>query len=86
MARTKIKHLTEHLFAQLERLGDESITGDQLREEINRSKAMTEVAHEIVLCGELVLKARIAADNTFSGSKVLPGMLEDDPDPYEAGQ
>ena len=46
--KNKIDDLRNHLFAQLERLGDESIKGDALKEEIQRAKAVSEVSAQIV--------------------------------------
>jgi len=48
--------LNNHLFAQLERLNDEDLKGDDLLEEINRAKAVNEVASKIINNGALVLK------------------------------
>lgn len=47
--------LNNHLFAQLERLGDEDLKGENLKEEIDRAKAVTTVATQIIANGSLVL-------------------------------
>jgi len=46
--KNKIQDLNNHLYAQLERLGEEKITADKLEKEISRSKAITSVANTIV--------------------------------------
>ncbi|BBI51054.1 hypothetical protein HORIV_34750 [Vreelandella olivaria] len=46
--KNKIDDLRNHLFAQLERLGDESIKGDALKEEIQRAKAVSDVSAQLV--------------------------------------
>lgn len=46
--KNKIDDLRNHLFAQLERLGDESIKGDELKEEIQRARAVSDVSAQIV--------------------------------------
>ncbi len=48
MARNQIEDLNNHLFAALERLNDEDIEGDKLREEIERSKAIAIVGGKVV--------------------------------------
>ena len=49
--------LNNHLFAQLEKLGDEDLKGDELEAEIRRSEAMAKVGEQIIKTGELQLKA-----------------------------
>lgn len=48
MARNKLSDMNDHLFAQLERLGDENLSNEALDKEINRSKAMAQIATQIV--------------------------------------
>jgi hypothetical protein len=74
--QNKLSDLNNHLFAELERLGDEETTGDKLIEEINRAKAVTDIAAQIIANGSLVLKAKIAADNSLDAKFALPEMLE----------
>lgn len=46
--KNKLTDLNNHLFAQLERLNDEGLTGDALKMEVERAKAITGVATQIV--------------------------------------
>jgi hypothetical protein len=68
--------LNNHLFAQLERLSDEDLKGDALQEEIQRAKAITGVASQIVANGQLVLKATIAKGEYLGKDEKLPSLLE----------
>lgn len=67
--------LNNHLFAQLERLSDEELKGDELKEEIDRSRAITGVAGQVISNAELLLKAKIAYDENDRSSP-KPKMLE----------
>lgn len=61
MTQNKLSDLNNHLFAAIERLGDEEITDDQLKQEIERSKAISNVAGKIIDNGRLVLDAQKTA-------------------------
>ena len=68
--------LNNHLFAQLERLGDEEINGDELKEEIMRASAVAGIAARIIENGALVLKAKQFEDGMLEADKKIPKMLE----------
>lgn len=65
--------LNNHLFMQLERLNDEDLKGDKLTEEIERSKAITNVAKEIIANANIVLQAKKYTTEYLSE---VPKMLE----------
>lgn len=54
MTKNTVFDLNDHLFAQMERLGDEDLKGDKLKEEIARSKAVANVAQNIINNARLV--------------------------------
>lgn len=49
--------LNNHLFAQLEKLGNEDLEGDELKQEIERSKAMMGVTDKIIENAKIQLEA-----------------------------
>jgi Rod binding domain-containing protein len=62
--KNKLKDLNDHLFAQLERLGDEDMTDEQLAREVSRAHAIVGVADKIVSTAGIQLKAvQLAADH-----------------------
>ena len=76
--KNKLTDLNDHLFAQLERLGDESLDSERLKDEIARSKAITAVSSQIVNNARLALDAQIAVRDLQLGNR-LPSMLEAKP-------
>lgn len=76
--KNTLADLNNHLFAQLERLGDEDIKGERLEEEINRAKAIVGVASKIIDNGALALEDHKFADDRMDLDKKLPRMLEGD--------
>lgn len=55
--KNKLSDLNNHLFAQLERLGDEDLTSEQIEDEVKRAEAITDVADQIIRNADLQLKA-----------------------------
>lgn len=75
--KNSLGDLHNHLFSQLERLNDESLKGDELKEEIVRSKAISSVASQIIQNGNLVLSANKFMDNRLDADIDLPKMLKE---------
>lgn len=80
--RNKITDLNNHLFAQLERLNDEDITADELAKEIERSKAITAVAGQLVESAKVTVEAmkvmeKAGADITGMGKMLLLNQPQD---------
>ena len=75
--KNKLVDLNNHLFAQLERLGDEGLKGDALEEEVGRSKAISQISKDVVSNASLALKAeQFKAEYGFNQDKAMPKMLE----------
>lgn len=69
--------LNNHLFAQLEKLGDEDLDAEELEIEIKRSEAMGNIAEQIIKNGELQFKAMKHMDEYgYEREKMVPEMLE----------
>lgn len=80
--KNKLIDLNDHLFAEMERLSDEDLKGDELREELSRAKSISSVATQIIMNARLALDAqRVINDGLIKNPpKMLgiPGYREDD--------
>lgn len=67
--------LNDHLFAQLERLGDEDMDAEAIEVEIKRAKAMSGIAQQAIANADLVLRAAEFEDRKLDANLRLPPML-----------
>lgn len=74
MTKNTLSDLNNHLFEQLERLNDAD--NESLNDEINRSKAVTDIAKNVIDNGKLVLEAEKFRDEKWDADAVVPKMLE----------
>lgn len=74
--KNKLTDLNNHLFAQLERLNDEDLKGDDLKQEIERSKAVSAVSRDIISNASVVLKAQKAIWERDVDTTNVPKMLQ----------
>lgn len=73
--KNTLSDLNNHLFAEMERLSDEEITGEALEEELNRAKAVSNIASQIINNGKLVLDAVKFKDDQMSLDTQTPQFL-----------
>ena len=66
--KNTIRDLNNHLFAELERLGDEELEGEGLKDEIRRATAIAAVSSQVIQLGNLVVKAAKAEHETGENS------------------
>lgn len=70
--KNKLSDLNNHLFAQLERLGDEELSPEQIEAEAKRAQAIVNVSDQIVRTADISLKAaRLIAEE---GEWVRPAL------------
>jgi hypothetical protein len=72
--KNRLTDLADHLFAQLERLGDEATDQEAIKLEIARSGAMTATAREIISIGRLALDAAKVRDDLLAND-AMPTLL-----------
>lgn len=73
--KNTLTDLNNYLFESIERLMDDSLSPEELDKEINRSKAVQNVAKTIVENGTLALQAKKYMDEFGNGAVVEIPML-----------
>lgn len=74
--KNRLTDLNDILFAQLERLTDESLSGDQIGQELQRTQSVVQIADRIVDTARLQLDAaKLIAGNGGDMRKQLPATL-----------
>ncbi len=68
--------LNNHLFAQLERLDDEDLEGEKLKDEVLRAGAVRGIAKTVIENAALVLEAEKFKEDRVSANSELPGVFE----------
>lgn len=66
--------LNNHLFAEIERLGDEDLKGDDLKEEMERARTISIVSTKIIENANVILQAEKFKDQRLSTDS-LPELL-----------
>ena len=75
MARNKLIDLSNHLYEQLERLNDDTLTPEQIKDEAARAHAMNSMATSIIKNSKLQLEAAKFASK-FSDDFIAPKQFE----------
>jgi hypothetical protein len=85
--KNKLGDLRDHLFAEIERMGDESLTSDQLIIEAGRARTICMVAEQIVAVDRLVIDAIEVASipNADGRITMLLGDKQPEPSPRKPG-
>jgi len=73
----QLNNVVDVLFAEFQKINNTAIDGEQLNEQINRSKAIISIAKQIVETASLGLEAQKALPNMMHGA-VVPLMLRID--------
>ena len=84
--KNKLTDLNDHLFAEIERLGDEDLKGEALTAEIGRAHAVSTIATQIIANAGLVLRAQIAVTESLGGNNPLPSLFITEKPERKAGK
>ena len=76
MAQNKLEDLNNHLFAQLERLGEEDLSPEELKKEIDRSKSINVIARNLIDNAKTQLDAMKVIYEFKDGNQSIPELFE----------
>ena len=75
MTKNTLVDLNNHLFAEMERLGDEDLKGEELEEELARARGIASVVTQIILNAKTMLDAAKFQDNMLDADGTTPKKL-----------
>ena len=75
MTRNTLMDLNNHLFEQMERLNDDSLTEENLIIEMQRSKSMSDVSAKIIDNAKLALDAEMYKAEYGGNAVTMPRMI-----------
>ena len=75
MAKNKLSDLNNHLFAQLERLGEEDLTIEEIHKEVERGKTISMLASTVIKSAKITIDSmRLVAHGEYTVNE-LPEMI-----------
>ena len=75
MARNKLSDLNNHLFAQLERLGEEDLTVEEIHKEVSRGKSICHLASSVIKNAKMQIDAmKLVAHGEYTVNE-LPELI-----------
>jgi hypothetical protein len=75
MAKNKLSDLNNHLFAQLERLGEEDLTIEEIHKEVERGKTISMLASTVIKSAKITIDSmRLVANGEYTVNE-LPEMI-----------
>lgn len=75
MPRNTLKDLNDHLFMELERLGDEEMSDEALDREIKRAHAIQGTAQQVISNANVMISAARLQDELYGSNAKVPRML-----------
>ena len=78
--KNKLTDLNDHLFAELERLGDEDLSGDELKEELGRARGIATISSQVIKNANTMLSAARYFDDRMNADVKVPELLLGEPE------
>ena len=75
MSKIQLSDVIDRLYEQFDKINDEKITGDQLKEQLDRTKSVVYIAKQITDTARLGLDAQVRRDDMREDTK-LPDILK----------
>lgn len=74
--KNKLTDLNNHLFAQLERLGRDDLSGEKLEQEASRTDAIVKLSEQVINNAQIALSAAelVAKHGCGNWEDMLPGV------------